>query len=347
MRNALLTLFTALILCSLNPAGLSAQTPDGSMSIQTAAESLGLNLYYHANLKQLSLVKQNRMLNLHPGEDIAVLNGSIPVQVPGIESAAGNRITVSAEGFAALRSLLAPEQEDGIGRRIGAIFIDAGHGGRDPGAIGRHVVEGSSQVLQEKDVVLSVAKSVAQALAQHYPDRNLVLSRDKDVYLTLEERTSMANAVTLKEGEAILYVSIHANASINSQANGFEVWYLPPDYRRQLISPGDVETISDSVIPILNDILEEEISTESILLAQSISKNLEQVLEGQSVNRGLFEEEWYVVRNARMPSVLVEIGFVTNPDEFRLLSNPEYLQKVSAGIYNGVLSYISNFESIR
>ncbi|NCN06205.1 MAG: N-acetylmuramoyl-L-alanine amidase, partial [Spirochaetales bacterium] len=245
-----------------------------------------------------------------------------------------------------LSNLFVP-QADFLGRRISAIFLDPGHGGRDPGAIGRHQMNGSTQVLQEKDVVLDVSLQVADLLRRNLPGVKVVLSRDQDVYLTLEERTNLANAIELQENENILYLSIHANAAINSRSRGFEVWYLPPDYRRQLIAPGDFEVLSDSVIPILNTILEEEITVESILLSQAISESLDTEVGDLSPNRGLFEEEWYVVRNARMPSVLVELGFLTNADEFQLLGDSEYLKKLSRGIYTGLVRFLNNFESVR
>ena len=91
--------------------------------------------------------------------------------------------------------------------------------------------------------------------------------------------------------------------------------------------------------------MEEEFTTESILIAKFILDGMEEQIGDKSENRGLKAESWFVVRNARMPSVLIELGFVTNDTEVRLLSDKGYLQKCAAGIYNGLVNFISYFEN--
>ena len=85
---------------------------------------------------------------------------------------------------------------------------------------------------------------------------------------------------------------------------------------------------------------------ESILLARNIISNLEKSTEGKSVNRGLKEETWFVVRNAKMPSVLIEVGFVSNKEEASLLDSEDYLKKLTDGIYNGIDNFIENIENM-
>jgi N-acetylmuramoyl-L-alanine amidase len=155
----------------------------------------------------------------------------------------------------------------------------------------------------------------------------------------------MANSVKLGEHEAIIYISIHANSAFNPTSSGFEVWYLTPDYRRTVIDKTDKD--SAEILPILNSMMEEEFTTESVLIAKTLMDNLAGQIGKQSQNRGIKEESWFVVRNARMPSVLVELGFVSNPDEVRLLANDDYLQKCATGIYNGLSTFISHFENSR
>ncbi len=252
-------------------------------------------------------------------------------------------VTVSsaaAEEFLALFAV--PQSEDGF--RISTIIIDPGHGGKDPGTIGTHGSGGEKLVLQEKRLVLDVARMVHERLRRAYPDKNILLTRDEDRYLALEERTEFANDIELGEQEAMIFLSVHANASLNRRAAGFEVWYLPPDYRREIIDPEELESEQQTVAPIINSILEEEFSIESILLAREVLKGMDATVGTVSENRGLKEESWFVVRNAKMPSVLVEIGFVTNLEEARRLADEAYLQKISDGIYNGLAAYIANFE---
>jgi N-acetylmuramoyl-L-alanine amidase len=229
--------------------------------------------------------------------------------------------------------------------RIGAILIDPGHGGKDPGAIGKVEKNGKTVNLNEKDIVLTVAKDVYSRLVRQYPDKKILLTRTDDTYPSLEDRVEMANSVKLGEHEAIIYISIHANSAFNKSSSGFEVWYLTPDYRRTVIDKTD--NVDSSILSIQNSMMEEEFTTESILIAKSISDELNSQIGKQSQNRGMKEEAWFVVRNARMPSVLVELGFVSNPAEVKLLANSEYLQRCAAGIYNGLSGFISHFEDSR
>ena len=238
------------------------------------------------------------------------------------------------------------EAPEGERRVIAGFFIDPGHGGRDPGTIGRHLIDGESLVLQEKDIVLEASLRLAQRLRSRYPDKEVLLSRDEDIYLTLEERTARANALEVEPDETVIFLSVHANASLNSRADGFEVWYLPPEYRRRdLVNPERVGVDDPEVLTILNTIREEEVTLESILLGRNILAGLEAQVGDLSPNRGLKEESWYVVRNARMPSVLIELGFVTNQDEFLRLRQEPYLNKLVDGIYTGITNFVRSFET--
>ncbi|MFP4562165.1 MAG: N-acetylmuramoyl-L-alanine amidase [Spirochaetia bacterium] len=252
-------------------------------------------------------------------------------------------LLASREAERAIEEFFVRPSTDGA-PRVEAILIDPGHGGRDAGAIGTHVIDGKKLVLNEKDIVLDVGIDVYRSLKRKYPDKTILLTRSGDSYPTLEERVAMANAIELGKEDAIIYLSIHANASLNTKANGFEVWYLPPDYRRTLIDQDSIDAESEEVLPILNTMLEEEYTTESILLAQRVIDSLEREVGDKSPNRGLKEEIWFVVRKAKMPSILIELGFVTNPGEAVLMSEPMYLQKLSKAIYNGVSGFIEDFE---
>lgn len=229
--------------------------------------------------------------------------------------------------------------------KIKAIIIDPGHGGRDPGAIGTYFEDGKQVRLQEKDIVLTVGREVAAQLKRTYRDKDIILTRSTDEFITLEQRTVIANEIELEENESIIFVSIHANASLNSKATGFEVWYLPPDYRRELLDKSDIEKELQDVIPILNTMLEEEITVESILLAQSIQKGMQNIVGDIIADRGLKEESWFVVRKTKMPAVLVELGFITNQEEAGILGDPIHLKKISEGIYNGISGFINHFET--
>jgi N-acetylmuramoyl-L-alanine amidase len=230
---------------------------------------------------------------------------------------------------------------------VAAILIDPGHGGKDPGAVGEHLAGGKRLRVVEKEIALAVANKLLASLRKRYPDRKILITRDGDSYPSLEDRVEMANAVELAANEAIIYVSIHANAAFNKNARGFEVWYLNPEYRRKLVEPGQPGGPGDDIAPILNAMLEEEFTTESIILARNIISSLQAGIGAESPNRGVKAEEWFVVRNARMPSVLVEMGYITNLEEARLLSSDDYLRRVSDSVYNGIVEFVGYFESMK
>lgn len=227
--------------------------------------------------------------------------------------------------------------------RVQAILIDPGHGGKDPGAVASHTIDGKKRVLQEKDVVLSVARDLHARLKAAYPDKRVLLTRTGDTYPSLDERVRIANGIPLDTNEAIIYVSIHCNASFNTAARGYEVWYLSPEYRRDLVSDRVAED-NDEILPILNDMLEEEFTTESVIIARNMLHYFDLYFKGKTKSRGLKAAEWFVVRNAKMPSVLVELGFLTNEQDARLFLDQTHLQRFGEALYSAVSDYVRSFE---
>ncbi|HAK46070.1 MAG TPA: N-acetylmuramoyl-L-alanine amidase, partial [Spirochaeta sp.] len=261
------------------------------------------------------------------------------------ELTADGRFLIDSETAADVAAFFEQQEFEAGGVRY--IVIDPGHGGKDPGAIGHYTVSGEKKSLNEKDVVLQTALETADMLSARYPDKEILLTRGDDRYLKLEERTEVANSVELAEGESMIFISIHANASFNTKARGFEVWYLPPEYRRDLLDEERFGEVDSDVIPILNTMLEEEYTIESVILGEKLLASLDEEVGDISVNRGPKEESWFVVRNAHMPSVLIELGFVTNQEEAVLLSSSSYLKKLSKGIYNGIVEFINDYELTR
>ena len=231
--------------------------------------------------------------------------------------------------------------------RVAAILIDPGHGGKDSGAIGTYRAGKQELRILEKDVVLGVSNLLYRLLKEEYPDKQIELTRSDDTYLKLEERTELANGIELKEQEAIIFVSVHANAAFNREAKGYEVWVLPSDYRRTLIDPKALGEENRAIAPILNVLLEEEYAIESIRLARSVLDGFDEMVGDMSENRGVREESWFVVRKAKMPSILIELGYVTNEEEAKLLADPSYLPKLAEGIYTGIRRFVASFESTK
>ena len=267
-----------------------------------------------------------------------------------IDPPAGGEGGLSFSREAAARIEKSFAEADSLARShfsIAAILIDPGHGGKDPGAIGEQTIAGKKIRVVEKEVTLEISRKLFSALKAKFPDKQILITREGDSYPTLEDRVEIANSVELASNEAIIYISIHANSSFNKNAKGFEVWYLNPEYRRTLVDSGKPGGPGHEIAPILNAMLEEEFTTESIILARNIMTGLQATVGADSQNRGIRADEWFVVRNARMPSVLIEAGFVTNSEEGRLLTHDDYLARVADGVYNGIVDFVGYFESMR
>ncbi|MDR2841945.1 MAG: N-acetylmuramoyl-L-alanine amidase [Spirochaetaceae bacterium] len=232
-------------------------------------------------------------------------------------------------------------QNDASRMRIAAIIIDPGHGGKDPGTSAYHTISGKKTNAVEKDIALQASKDLYSRLKAKYPDKQLIMTRAGDTFPSLEDRVTKAHSVPLKENEAIIYISIHANFSFNKDARGCEVWYLSPEYRRDVIDK-NASLSSSGVKAIYNDLLEEQFTTESKLLSQLITDELVNEFDGSLPSRGIKSADWYVVKKARMPSVLVELGFVSNIDDVKLMLNSN--EKFSKAIYKGITDFVESFE---
>jgi N-acetylmuramoyl-L-alanine amidase len=323
------------------------QQGQSSLSLKEAAGRLKAHLYWDPLTKSGVFERSGQRASFALGASSLLFNyaESLPVDPP-IDRGGGPR--VSEAFLAGLESRFAEAESADKGHfKIAAILIDPGHGGKDSGAVGEHITGGKKLRVVEKDLTLDVSLRVYNALREHFPDKRVLITREGDSYPTLDDRVEMANEVSLAPDEAIIYVSIHANASFNKTAKGFEVWYLNPDYRRTVVTPESAKAAGKDIAPILNAMLEEEFTTESIMLARDIMGGLEKGIGKESVDRGIRAEEWFVVRNAKMPSVLVEMGFVTNPEEARLLASADYLKRLSGGIYTGIVDFVDYFETMR
>ena len=234
-------------------------------------------------------------------------------------------------------------ENDAGGFRIAAIIIDPGHGGKDPGTIGNLSVNGRNTQIYEKDIVLRVGLALRNRLIQTYPDKRILMTRDTDVYKSLDQRSEMANSVTVRDNESVIFISIHVNWGANSSARGYEVWHITSGQRRTLLDTSK-HNYSPDIAAIMERMLEEEYTSESILLADSILSGFGQVFGSSVPSRGRKANDWFVVRNSRMPAVLVELGFVSNREDALLMTGEEGLQRYTSSLYNGITNFIGIFE---
>jgi len=229
------------------------------------------------------------------------------------------------------------------------VVIDAGHGGHDPGAVGL-------KKLYEKDVVLDIALKLKKILASNQ-SYEVFLTRDKDIFIPLEERTAIAN-----KKNADLFVSIHANASTRRQAKGIETYLLnwtddeeamKVAARENAISFKKMKAIHkqmDIVEIIKSDLMRESKRDESIKLANYIQRTMISNLDGSYKNipdLGVKQALFYVLFGARMPSVLVEVSFISNPEEEKLLSCDSYRMDIAKAVAEGIHKYFSPVPAVQ
>ncbi|MBU4260528.1 MAG: N-acetylmuramoyl-L-alanine amidase [Proteobacteria bacterium] len=233
-----------------------------------------------------------------------------------------------------------PTLAEQFGLGVKTIVIDPGHGGKDPGALG---ISG----LQEKDVVLKVAKKVAAILEKETAFK-VLLTRDRDVFIPLEERTAIANTK-----EADLFVSIHANSAPNIHANGVETYFLSLATSREEMQAAARENaasasqISD-LQKILQDLMQNSKIEESARLAGSVQGELVNGLNGKYAvkNLGVKKAPFIVLIGAQMPAILTEIAFLSNKDEVRRLQDDRYLEAIARYIAAGVRQYAANLNGL-
>jgi N-acetylmuramoyl-L-alanine amidase len=233
---------------------------------------------------------------------------------------------------------------EGIGD-IGAIVIDAGHGGKDPGGM-------SPYGIYEKDVVLEVAKELKKELRHRFRGKEILLTRGEDTFLSLEERGRMANSIDPAKNP--IFISIHANVSFSPSVRGYETFYLSLDAvgeearevasRENSVLDYEIENSGDYISEIINRLVDIEYRRESMILAEYIQNGMEHRVDTESENRGVKGAFFYVLKESKMPAVLVEIGFVTNREEAGLLQQSEYRSRVARGISDGVEEFITAFE---
>ena len=283
-----------------------------------------------------------------PGEDVAVVDFSELIRIDPIVYDRG-RLSVPQPTYDLLYERLGANAEGARLRPVRAIVIDAGHGGRDPGTLRSVTSGGTSVTYYEKDLVLDMARRVKRELETLVDGPEIHLSRDADVYLTLGERTEFAHSLRRHPLDNVLFVSLHVNASAApwTETRGVEIFYLPATQRRQVLEEEIVATLEPEISSILNDLKEEEYTVESVLMGKAVLGAISEMVPETPIERGVRVANFFVVREARMPSILVETGFINNREDLELLVTPDYRQRLSTAIASGIAAYVRGFERLR
>ncbi len=219
------------------------------------------------------------------------------------------------------------------------IVVDAGHGGKDHGAKSRSGIK-------EKDVNIKIAKHVKTILVNRYKYR-VVMTRKDDTFIPLKDRSKISN-----KRNADLFVSIHANAAKRKSAHGIETYFLGTSHNKQALETAARENgelvnsvKDDQVQQILASLITTTKINDSSRLAGRVQENLYR--SSKKTNRslknlGVKEGPFYVLHGADMPSILVEVGFLTNRKEAKMLSQPEYLYRLASSIAEGIHKYLQD-----
>ncbi|MBI4706363.1 MAG: N-acetylmuramoyl-L-alanine amidase [Candidatus Omnitrophica bacterium] len=224
--------------------------------------------------------------------------------------------------------------------KIRKIVIDAGHGGNDPGAIGKNG-------LREKDVNLDIARRLADILKCQGVD--VVLVRSSDIFVPLPRRVEIAN-----NSGADLFLSVHSNASKSRSLSGFEVYYVAPSVSDIIRAKSSARTSklnlknayfassSLDLRTIVWDMVYTYSRAESINLSRALCQSAGGNLDTRII--GVKNARFAVLKGVRMPAVLMEVGFVSNPNEERLLKTSSYRTKIAESIAEGLANYARDSE---
>jgi N-acetylmuramoyl-L-alanine amidase len=276
------------------------------------------------------------------GFDRSSLRAGVCVRLAGVLLCAlgGAVLLAASAGWAESGD---PAPGAGSADRFDVVVLDAGHGGHDEGATG-------PSGLREKDLVLDVAKRLAIRLRKS--GIQVVLTRDGDRFLSLEERTSVAN-----DARADLFLSIHANASRSRSPKGVETYFasldatddaarevaarendalgaVAPEYRRD-----------DPLAAILGDLIETQHLQESSEFAKIAQHELSAIDRARS--RGVKQAPFVVLMGVQMPASLVEIGFITNPTEEKGLRNGRRRDAIAEALAEAVTAFGSRYDARR
>ena len=227
---------------------------------------------------------------------------------------------------------------------IDTIVIDAGHGGKDPGAIGHNI--------KEKNITLDIAKKLGSLLSRNL-DVNVVYTREEDVFIPLWERTKIAN-----NSEGKVFISIHANSASQSPGTkGYETYLLRPgksDQATEVVSREngviDLEQDQHKYTDITNanyilaSMAQNSFMKESEDLAALIQEHLNSMLKKTTKNRGVKQAGFHVLVGATMPNVLIEVGFLSNKAEAQNLNKSYYRRQIAESIYNAIKEFKLKYE---
>lgn len=278
--------------------------------------------------------KTKKVVGTDGNTDIIVLKQHKKKSINGTISQTDTR-AITRKGKDPKSDRVSLAQQLGLG--VKKIVIDPGHGGKDPGAM--------AFGMKEKDIVLQIAKDLAPVLEREL-GCEVLLTRDSDVFVPLEERTAIANTEN-----ADLFVSLHVNAHPSANVRGLETYYLNLTTNAEAMRVAAMENATSThqmsdLQNILSDIMKNSKIEESSRLAQQVHNSIlnEAAEQGYSniKNLGVKQAPFYVLIGAQMPAILLEVAFITNKEDVKNLKDPTFVRLLTQEIADGIRSYVSS-----
>jgi len=308
----------------------------------------GLDYKWDSIVRTATIQKGHDSITLRADGGRALINGEmVKLDRPAVVSGGALLVPVSfvKSKFGGMAGYIKPEkipQIEGPKKfAIKAIVIDAGHGGKDPGAIGRRIHS------KEKDLTLRVARKLKDILQD--AGIKVTMTRDSDVFIPLQRRAEIAN-----ESGADLFVSVHINASRSRSLSGFECYYLSnatDDNARALeafenLSLRMSESASAARSKLLDKTLWDMALTENRIESAELASYICDSVDSSFVmgNRGIRSARFYVLKYTNIPAVLVEAGYVSNKYDESKLKDPEFLDRIAESVADGILKYKREYE---
>ena len=325
-------------------AGLFFCASAGASSIDLRAYSLAQNYHYSWDpvAKNALVEGAGSRFQFHAGSEYFLKNGRL--QKMDEKAVIWNDSLIAPSSAASFLPGSAPVRLasvlPGATHQIRKVVVDAGHGGKDTGAV-------SKKGLREKRVALEVARKVRQGLEAR--GIQVIMTRGADVFIPLAERAHIAN----KNG-ADLFVSIHANASTSPSLQGFEVYTLSEATDDQALAvqraensvlrfePGARASLTDNLKTILWDLRETQNRKESLRVSSRIAEHV-----AGSVSTAARRERsanFYVLKWTECPAVLVELAYLSNYSDEKRLRDPVYRSRIADAVVEGVMAYKKEFD---
>lgn len=309
------------------------------LSLVYLCDAKGINWEYDLITRNIILAKGSHKINLRVGEKMILVDGQPQFLKHPVDLYQGVTIVPSRFKEQVIDALFADYKKNTVAPvvplNLKKVIIDAGHGGKDPGALGR---SGS----REKNIALDIALRLATILRKQGVE--VVLTRPSDAFVSLSRRVEITN-----NSQADLFISIHVNANRVRSLNGFEVYHISSDLndpQRALSAAKSAKFKFDNyclAYPSLElkatlwDMIYTSNRAEAMKLAQNVCDNIDKDIDVRVI--GIKSAHFMVLKGSRIPAILIEVGFISNPQEEGFLKNGYYRQKIAESIDNGIVEY--------